>query len=96
MSEKEVLVEDVPTLDSKSISELKIRLGILDTIIREARADGDSRWKEPARQQRVINETLVRKIRERRHQKGEDEPVHVVVGVNPARMVAKSASPWDK
>ena len=80
------------TLDSKSITELKMRLGLLSKIIREAQKAGDERWIEPARQQRVVNEILVRKIREARRQAGELEPEPVRVGMQSARLKAKRLS----
>ena len=92
----EVLTEDRPTLDMKSIVDLRLRMAVLTKIIKEAQADGDERWTEAARQQRNVNEALVRKIKEVRHAKGEPEPEPVVVSMNPARLVAKKVSVWDE
>lgn len=80
---------DKTTLDSKSITELKFRLGLLSKIIREAQKVGDDRWEEPARQQRVVNEALVKKIKDARCQAGELEPEPVKVGMQAARLKAK-------
>ena len=82
----DVETADKATLDSNSVADLKIRLGLLNKIIREAQAKKDPRWKEAARQQRVVNETLVKKIKEARHQRGEPEPEPVRIGMKSARM----------
>ena len=86
----DVETADSATLDSKSISELKIRLGLLNKIIREAQKVGDDRWKEPARQQRAVNEVLIRKIKEARHQAGEPEPEPIRVGMQSARLKGRA------
>jgi hypothetical protein len=39
-----------------TLDEIHLRLKILDEIIRGARADGDERWHEAARQAEVLNE----------------------------------------
>lgn len=83
---------DKVTLDSKSITDLKVRLGLLTKIIREAQKAGDPRWKEAVRQQRVVNEVLVRKLKEVRHQAGESEPEPVIVRMQPARLKIKRLS----
>ena len=88
-------MEDIETLDdatleSKSIADLKMRLGLLNKIIREAQADGDPRWEEPARQQRAVNKALVKKIKEARRQAGEPEPEPVRVGMQSARMKGRA------
>lgn len=87
---EDIETADKTTLDSKSITELKIRLGLLNKIIREAQAAGDERWKEPARQQRLVNEALVKKIKDTRRQAGELEPEPVKVGMRPARMKGRA------
>jgi len=74
------------TLHSKSISDLRFRLGLLNTIIREAQEAEDGRWKEAARQHRVISKVLVEKIKEARRQRGEPEPEPVKVGMQPVRL----------
>ena len=81
---------DKPTLESKSISDLKVRLMILTKIIREAQEAGDARWKEAARQQRVVNEVLVRKIKESRRLAGEPEPESVRVRMRSVRMKGRA------
>jgi hypothetical protein len=95
VDEKKVLTEDRPALDSLSLVDLRVRMGVLTMIIREAQADGDPRWIEAARQQRMVNEALVRKTKEARHARGEPEPDPVVVGMGPARLVARRLSAWD-
>lgn len=80
------------TLDSLSIPDLRVRLALLTQIIKEAQADGDPRWEEAARQQRVVNEVLVRKIKEARRQAGEPEPKPVMVGMQAARMKLRQLS----
>lgn len=85
-------IEDKSTLESKSIADLKFRLAALTKIIKEAQADGDDRWEEAARQQRVVNEVLVRKIKEDRKRAGEAEPEPVKVGLRAARMKVRQIS----
>jgi hypothetical protein len=89
-------------LDQKSIVDLKIRLNVLDAVIKEAKAKGDERWHEPERQRKVIVAALEKKIKQqqaanREEEKGDqyETPEPVVIGMKPARMVAKNASPWD-
>lgn len=88
-------MEDVETADKtklelKSIADLKVRLMLLNKIIREAQAKGDPRWEEPARQQRVVNKVLVKKIKEARRLAGQPEPEPVRVGMKSARMKGRA------
>ena len=76
-------------LDEKSIADLRMRLMLLDKVIREAQAAGDPRWKEAARQQRAINGVLVRKIKDARRKAGQPEPEPVNIGMQSARLKAK-------
>ena len=76
-------------LNEKSIADLRMRLMLLDKVIREAQAAGDSRWKEAARQQRTINEVLVGKIKEARRRAGIPEPEPINIGMQSARLKAK-------
>ena len=86
-------MEDKKTmLETKSISDLRFRLAVLNTIIREAQKAGDERWKEAARQQRVINEVLVRKVKEARQQAGEPEPEPVRIGMKPVYLRSQAPS----
>lgn len=89
---EDIETADKATLDSKSIADLKARLMVLNKIIKEAQRAGDPRWKEAARQQRVINEVLVRKIKEARRQAGEPEPEPVRVGMQPARLKGRAVT----
>lgn len=77
---------DELALGAKSVADLKMRLGLLNKIIREAQAKKDPRWREAARQQRVVNKALVKKIKEARHQRGEPEPEPVRIGMKSVRM----------
>lgn len=87
---EDIEIADKTTLDSKSIADLKVRLMVLSKIIREAQASGDDRWKEAARQQRIVNKVLVRKIKEARHQAGQAEPEPVRVGMQAALMKGRA------
>jgi len=79
-------MEPSSTLDNKLITDLKIRLALLDKVIREAQAARDPRWEEAARQQRVINKVLVKKIKEARRQAGIPEPEPVNIGMRAAKI----------
>lgn len=87
---EDIETADEATLDLNSVADLKMRLGLLNRIIREAQAKGDPRWKEAARQQRVVNKALVRKIKENRRRNGEPEPSAVRVGMKSARMKGRA------
>lgn len=87
---EDIETADEATLDSKSVADLKMRLGLLNKIIREAQAKGDTRWKEAARQQRVVNKALVKKIKQGRRECGESEPEPVRVGMKSARMKGRA------
>ena len=80
------------TLNERSIADLRIRLMLLDKVIREAQAAKDPRWKEAARQQRAINEVLVRKIKDARREAGQPEPEPVRIGMQPLRLTGKATS----
>jgi len=77
-------------LKDRSIADLRVRLMVLIKIIREAQKAGDERWKEPARQQRIINKVLVTKIKEARQQAGESEPKHVKIGMQPLHLFSRA------
>jgi hypothetical protein len=83
-------------LDSKSILDLRVRHALLTQIIREAQKAGDPRWKEAARQQRGVNEVLVRKLKEVRHQAGEPEPEPIKIRMQPARLKVKQLSVLER
>jgi len=83
-------------LDSKSIPDLRVRLILLTQIIREAQKAGDPRWKEAARQQCVVNEALVRKLKEARCQAGESEPEPIIVKMQPACLKIKRLSTSER
>lgn len=87
---EDIETSDKTTLESKSIADLKMRLGLLNRIIREAQAKGDPRWKEAARQQRVVNGALVKKIKQERRERDEPEPEPVRVGMQSARMKGRA------
>ena len=90
---EEAKTADVGTLDALSIGELKIRVAILNLIIKAAQKDNDPRVVEPIRQLRVVNTALVQKIKEERRAKGIPEPEPVVIEMQPAKVVARS--PFD-
>jgi len=81
---------DKSTLESKSITDLRVRLGLLTKIIHDAQKEGDERWKKLVSQQRTINEVLVKKIKEARQRAGELEPESVRVGMKSARMKGRA------
>lgn len=96
-----IMMENLKTADkvmlgSKSITNLKVRLMLLTQIIREAQKAGDPRWKEAARQQRVVNEVLARKLKEARHQAGEPEQKPIIVKMQPARLKIKRLSASER
>jgi len=77
---------DHEEMPGHTIPQLRAKLMILARIIKEARADGDVRWKVAADQQRRINVIFVEKIRAARKAAGIPEPPAVVVGLKPVRM----------
>lgn len=76
-------------LENMSIFELQFRRNILGQIATEAHNDGDERWHEAARQQRVVNTALVVKLKKQRRAKGQHEPRSVNIGMQPIRMTAR-------
>jgi len=82
-------------IEGQSIGKLRARLDVGTWLIRQLRKDDDPRAKEAIdelqRQQQVINEVLVRKIREERAARGEAEPEPVVVGMRAVRLRGRAA-----
>ena len=74
-----------------SIHELKARLGIISMVIKEAREDGDPRWKNIVPQQCRLNALLVAKIKARRIRLGHPEPLPVKVGMRVACLYGRAA-----
>lgn len=94
----ERLLEPTAAADNQSQAEkirhqptvdLKMKLGLLNKVIKEAQAKGDVRWKNVVPQARRIKEELDRRRKEDRHQRGEAEPEPVRVGMRAARLKAR-------
>ncbi len=73
--------KDFAYLKFDSIRMLEMKRKLLDQVIREGRAAGDPRIREPIRQQRIVNIALVQKISERRREMGQPEPPDQTIGL---------------
>lgn len=76
--------------EQMSLKELKIKRGLLEIIIRQAKADGDPRVNEPIRQQKNIDKMIIAKLKAERKARGEPEPPPITVGVKPASIMGKA------
>lgn len=74
------------TLVDLSTPELKMRLGVVTSVLREAQADKDPRWKNLIPQQSRLNAALVARL------KGEREIAPTVINMQAASLAAKAKS----
>jgi hypothetical protein len=65
-----------------------MRLGILKKVIREAQAEGDSRWETLLDDEATLRRALLVKVRAERRARGEPEPEPVVVRLDALRLDA--------
>jgi len=84
MDVDEAVKTEYRTLDDLSTLELKMRLALVTSVLREAQQNGDERWRRLIPQQRKLNTALVKRLKEER---GERAPV--VVGLKPVVLSAQ-------
>ena len=72
-----------------SLESINLKLKILGQVIREARAAGDERWKEPARQAAILNEQRAALLKADYKRRGIPEPEPQRITVTVGTMGAK-------
>lgn len=78
--------EDQGSLDHLSTVEIRLRLNLVTSVLLEARAKGDVRWKNLIPQQRKLNAVLVARIKIERG----TEIAPTVVNMQSACLIAKA------
>ena len=76
------------TIKTRELIEIDFKLGVLDKIIQEARANGDERWQEAARQAAILNQQRGALLKAEYEKQGIDKPptrITATVGVMGAK-----------
>lgn len=77
------------TLDDLTTVELKLRLGIVTSVLLEARANKDERYKRLIPQQRKLNDVLVARSTHDRAARGEPVIEPVVIQCKPLKLTSR-------